>query len=257
MIRLAITTTAPTELQSKDIKKVMTTIKAKVGTGQSLSEKDFTPYWRSVAKIRKAIWIRSYRKCCYCERLRDLKGEADIDHFRPKTETAESGNPGYWWLAYDWNNLFFSCKACNKTKSSRFPLVTGKRVRIPSVNINTERPSLPHPIDEEPEGYIGYKWDESSPSEQTRPYGKDKDGRGEKSIQILGLDRPDLISEQSRSLLTLDAVVEKYYAGEHNGIQELRKKAIADIRKFTTPQNEFAGLKRAFFRARGLGNFIK
>jgi len=256
MISLSSLNSSPSELQSTKINQVITSIKAKVKSSQPLSEKDFKPYWRSDMKIRKAIWIRTNRKCCYCERPRDLMKEADIDHFRPKTSTREDGNPGYWWLAYDWNNLFFSCKACNQTKSNRFPLTSGNRARTPIDNISSENPFLPHPIDENPEQFIGYQMDESSPVEQARPYGKDKDDRGKISIRVLGLDRQDLIDEQSRSLLTLEAVVAKYYAGTHNAIQALQDIAITDIKRFTTPQNDFAGLKRAFFKARGLGTFI-
>ncbi len=257
MIRLSKTFSAPAKLQSAKVKRAKAAIQKKVASGQSLSSKtDFPDYWRSDIEIRKAIWIRSNRKCCYCERRRDLKREADIDHFRPKAEIAGGGKSGYWWLAYNWNNLFFSCKACNQTKTSEFPLVSGNRVRIPTGNINLEKPFLPHPIDEDPEKLIGYRLDEMSPVEQVKPYGKDKNGRGEKTIHILGLDRLELTSEQSRSLLILDTIVAKYYAGKHLGNTILCKNAMNEIRELTVPQNEFAGLKRAFFKARGLGKFV-
>ncbi len=256
MIRLAGKPAEPAKLQSDKVNRAKDAITAKVASGQSLSSKhDFPNHWTD-KDVRVAIWEHHHRKCCYCGRKRDLKREADIDHFRPKTETAEDGNPGYWWLAYDWNNLFFSCKACNQTKLSSFPLLSGNRARVPTDDINLEKPFLPHPIDEDPEEFIGYIWDESSPVEEVRPVGKDPDGRGSATIKILGLDRLDLTSEQSRCLLALEGYVAKYYSANYQGNPDLRTQAIADIQRLTAPQNEFAGVKRAFFRARGLGDLV-
>ncbi len=138
------------------------------------------------------------------------------------------------------------------------PLLTAERTYISASPTLADLYSIPLALpteDQNLEDY-GYIWDEKSPVEQVRPCGKDSDGRGEKSIHILGLDRAELTSEQSRGLLALAAIVEKFYAGEHFGKPLLRKNSIADIQKLTAPQNEFAGLKRAFFRARGLGNFV-
>lgn len=255
MIRLAEKPPEPTVLRSRKVERAKEAIEEKVASGEPLSSKsDFPRYWTDDA-IRKVIWNHQHKKCCYCERKRDMKREADIEHFRPKTETAEDGNPGYWWLAYDWDNLFFSCKACNQTKSSKFPLVDGDRARVPTDDINSERPILPHPVNEDSEEIIGYIWDESSPVEQVRPRGKDLEGRGDETIKILGLDRLELTSEQSRCLLSLEGIVAKYHVGNLLN-PDARDEAIEEIRKLTAPQNEFAGFKRAYFRARGLGEFV-
>lgn len=257
MIRLPPKSAAPAILKSAKVKRAEASISAIVAAGRPLSsENDFPNYWTD-DKVRKEIWENQYRKCCYCERKRDLKREPDVEHFRPKTETAEDGNPGYWWLAYNYENLFFSCKACNQIKSSQFPLVSGIRARKPGDDISLEKPFLPHPVDENPEDFIGYSWDDTgSPVEEVKPYGKDAIGRGSRSIKILGLDRPDLVSEQSRELLPLEAYVTKYYASRYLGNRELLDQIRQDIKKLTEPQNAFAGLKRAYFRARGLGELV-
>lgn len=257
MIRLASKPPEPAILSSDKVTRAKAAIAAKVAAGLALSsENDFPNYWTEI-KVRKVIWDHQHRKCCYCERIRDLKREPDVEHFRPKTETAEDGNPGYWWLAYNFKNLFFSCKACNQIKSSSFPLVSGTRARQPGDDISLEKPVLPHPIDEDPEDFIGFKWDEiSSPVEEVKPYGKDETGRGNRSIKILGLDRAELISEQSRALLSLEAYVTKYYASYYLGNTDLRDQIKLDINKLTEPQNEFAGLKRSYFKARGLGEIV-
>ncbi|HYO64970.1 MAG TPA: hypothetical protein VEU33_02705 [Archangium sp.] len=57
------------------------------------------------------------KKCCWCEQRLGYRSE-DVDHFRPKTKarrTVKRYDEGYWWLAYDRDNLFFSCAACSTT----------------------------------------------------------------------------------------------------------------------------------------------
>ncbi len=57
-------------------------------------------------------------KCCYCENKIEL---GEVEHFRPKEK--------YYWLAYSWDNLLYSCKQCNVNKSNKFELAEkGKQV---------------------------------------------------------------------------------------------------------------------------------
>jgi hypothetical protein len=76
-------------------------------------------------------------KCAWCEQLFEWKGGLEVDHYRPKCETTEwssdaqqisvqrptvSGRfPGFWWLAYSWDNWLLCCKPCNTWKGTFFP----------------------------------------------------------------------------------------------------------------------------------------
>src|SRR5215468_8122036 len=68
-------------------------------------------------------------KCAYCEEK--LSGQpGDVEHFRPKGRVCDAtfrqvfidhprwgrniAHPGYYWLAYDWDNLLPSCADCNR-----------------------------------------------------------------------------------------------------------------------------------------------
>ena len=70
------------------------------------------------------------QKCCYCESKvgKGKQSSGDIEHFRPKkySQQKEKGKkefPGYYWLAYEWDNLYFSCEICNRVhKRNLFPL---------------------------------------------------------------------------------------------------------------------------------------
>lgn len=121
MIKLTQKPDIPESLQVADVRDSLARISDKVQSGEPLTDKDFSSgIWRK-KDVRPVLWEHHNGKCCYCERKRDPKGEPDVEHFRPKTKTTEDGNPGYWWLAYDWSNLFFSCKACNQKKVRTFP----------------------------------------------------------------------------------------------------------------------------------------
>ncbi len=108
-----------------------------------------------VPKIEKALWqdfkddfsAQQHGRCGYCE-INVMVGHfGDVEHFAPKNEVAEFHvgdnegsevehlaslkgrspslkiNPGYWWLAYEWDNYLLSCMICNQTwKNSLFPV---------------------------------------------------------------------------------------------------------------------------------------
>ncbi len=56
--------------------------------------------------------------CAYCLRETDARSTHHVDHFRPK-------RGGYFWLAYEWENFFWSCSLCNEIKGDKFPLSVG------------------------------------------------------------------------------------------------------------------------------------
>jgi len=63
--------------------------------------------------------------------------------YRPKGAVQQAPGqkkeyPGYYWLAYDWNNLLFICTACNTKKRELFPLTDSKgRARSHHDDIHT------------------------------------------------------------------------------------------------------------------------
>jgi uncharacterized protein (TIGR02646 family) len=86
---------------------------------------DFSTVW---GRYKDYFEKAQEEKCAYCEGNPLVTGDGTIDHFRPKVEVKGKGNkktihrPGYWWLAYDWNNWLFSCLKCNRLKGNQFPV---------------------------------------------------------------------------------------------------------------------------------------
>ena len=85
--------------------------------------------FREVTADLKAL---SHGKCAYCETpFRNPKDS--LDRFRPKGGAlglkGDYSPDHYWWLAYDWANIYPSCSICNKLKGPKFP-VEGARAPV-------------------------------------------------------------------------------------------------------------------------------
>lgn len=157
----------------------------------------------------KELLIKLHNKsCCYCESRVTNVAYGDIEHFRPKLgyrqdEDDNFHKPGYFWLAYDWNNLLFSCQICNqKYKKNYFPLKDSSKRCNPSktFDVSQEEPLLINPSIMDPSLHI--KFDDEIPVGITE--------EGETSIKVLGLDREELNEERREVLNKLLAIKELY-----------------------------------------------
>ena len=205
------------------------------------------------------MWKHQLRKCCYCERQRDLKREPDIEHFRPKGAVWEDRtHPGYWWLAYRWGNLYFACKTCNQEyKETHFPLIGGTRARGPSDSLASEQPALIDPSADNPEELLDYTW-EPGPIPLAKPIGRDAEGRGQTTVNTVGLDRTELNTQRGRLLVSLEGLAHQLITAlntphVNEDCVRLAKKRVLDA---TKAEKEFAGFRREYFRKLGLGDYV-
>src|SRR4051812_48746150 len=69
------------------------------------------------AELTKALADLFHQKCAYCERKVDPARQV-IDHYRPQRSTVgqngETYLHHYWWLSFDWTNLYLCCPDCDK-----------------------------------------------------------------------------------------------------------------------------------------------
>ncbi|WP_170303427.1 AAA family ATPase [Reyranella soli] len=114
-------------------------------------------------------------------------------HFRPKSVVVEDkSSQGYWWLAYDWDNLFVLCPRCNQMKGARFPIpINAKRALSPGDNLSNERPLLLNPCVEDPNAHLAFD-DSGLVVGQTE--------RGRITIEIYGLNREELVSARQLAI---------------------------------------------------------
>ncbi|MFB9053994.1 hypothetical protein ACFFVB_12980 [Formosa undariae] len=154
--------------------------------------------------VKEQLKSDQHNKCCYCESKFTTNSPGDVEHFRPKGRYKIPGvpgykKPGYYWLVYDWNNLFFSCEVCNREyKKENFPLNDNCDRAIPHLKnhlIKSEKPILICPT-EKPENHLEFKEDTLIA----------KDLRGEMSIKYYGLKRKGLLDDRLSSFNRLKGI---------------------------------------------------
>ena len=111
--------------------------------------------------VKEQMMEDQHRKCAYCEQYKN--GDFGcVEHYRPKggydlgTGTPLQ-QPGYYWLAYDWKNLLFSCSECNTSyKRNHFPLVNENARDIEHRDITNEEPAIINPVTTDPGDHIEF-----------------------------------------------------------------------------------------------------
>lgn len=221
-------------------------IRKSVGSGKSKSTKiKFNTLW-STPEVKNFLYESQHRKCCYCERNRDKK-EFDVEHFRPKgkVKEAEKTHPGYWWLAYDWENLLIACKTCNQKKSTHFPLKDEKnRAYLEDTDLGKEVPILINPLKENPELFIDYDLRETKL--MVKAIGRCE--RGEKTVnKLTGINAREVMLGRKDKLVEYELIRRLL----RNGGNELYLAAIEFMRKYVSPTSEFSGFAKFYFRKEG------
>jgi uncharacterized protein (TIGR02646 family) len=143
-------------------------------------------------------------KCAYCEGKFSAFAYGDTEHYRPKGYSQQSVGgrtirPGYYWLAYEWTNLHYSCEKCNRQrKRNVFPLRNpAARARSPADNLGLEDPMLLDPTGQrDPAGHI--KFNGAVPEART--------DIGRMTIDLYYLDRIPLNAARLDHLKTVDSL---------------------------------------------------
>lgn len=200
-------------------------------------------------RVKAALEALFHQKCAYCET--QIEG-LEVDHFRPKGEVSEDPNhPGYYWLAYEWKNLYPACVFCNQRrydqpvlgdmkklpaagKATQFPLAsTGIRAWSPSADLDLEKPMLLDPCVDEPlENF------------SVNPFTGEllpKTERGEITCKIFNLNRRRVRKLRKQILQRLSGLLEQSQAPA----------IFQEIQNFSQDASPFAGSCRALIRDRG------
>ena len=107
--------------------------------------------------VKEQMMKDQHGKCAYCEQYKN--GDFGcVEHYRPKGGFGSPlQKPGYYWLAYDWQNLLFSCSECNTTyKRNLFPLVNENARDIEHRDISNEEPTIINPATTDPGEHIEF-----------------------------------------------------------------------------------------------------
>jgi hypothetical protein len=151
-------------------------------------------------ELKEQLKLEQYNKCCFCENKDfDDIAHGDVEHYRPKAAYSKGDKsktlerPGYYWMAYEWENLFYCCQICNQSfKKNYFPLTDeAKRAKSHKDKLEAHQYTLLiDPAKENPEDHIGFR--------KEIPYHKTP--KGENSIKYFGIDREKLNEKRRKHL---------------------------------------------------------
>jgi uncharacterized protein (TIGR02646 family) len=152
---------------------------------------DFDSSLYGAKSVKNALIKAQHGKCAFCESQIRHIAHGDVEHFRPKGGVRQRDadpleQPGYFWLAYVWQNLFLACQLCNQSfKKNLFPLADpAQRAHSHLDDLGAEAPMLIHPGDEEPSAFIGFRDEIAFPI--------DDDPRARTTIEVTGINREEL-----------------------------------------------------------------
>lgn len=168
-----------------------------------------------------------------------------MEHFRPKAAySQDSGDalhtPGYYWLAYEWNNLFLACQLCNQQfKKNLFPLANPfARATSHKEEVAKESPLFIDPSADDPEQFISFRGEV--------PFALDGNPRGETTIRELGLDRLKL---NERRLERYELLKKLYQLSQLRPPLPESDEAKTKLIELTQDAAEYASMARAAIRA--------
>jgi len=191
--------------------------------------------------VKETLKKTQHNKCCFCESDFSHVAAGDVEHYRPKggwiQKNEKLNTPGYYWLAYDWDNLFLSCEICNRQfKKNYFPLSTGYRARNHKDDISKEFPLFIHPAKDDPENHVMFNGE----------IAEALDRKGEITILKTGINRKPLcVSRKSR----LDAIYMIYNLASGHPDTNQKQSAREYLLNLQNNNNsEYASMLRCFFR---------
>jgi uncharacterized protein (TIGR02646 family) len=145
---------------------------------------------------REALHAAQNCKCAYCE-MQAHNVALPVEHFRPKDHAIRADGSQdrlrYWWLAWTWENLFFSCTTCNSkaNKGNRFPLsCDADALTTGAAPPGSEDALLIDPSWLDPIEHIQFKEVETG---KWSPVARSGSRHGDETIKAFGLDHPTFV----------------------------------------------------------------
>jgi len=194
---------------------------------------------------RAALFSMTHGKCAYCE-IKLTRQHGDVDHYRPIGCVAEDPtHPGYYWLAYDWENLLLSCQFCNQAhraaggavggKRDHFPLSPeSKRAMSPADSLDDEQPLLLNPRCDNPAEHLRY-------TEIGSVMPLDDSPRGRASCDFYDLNECQIVERRTERLQQILRVALRLWLADD---EDCLADAVRELAEMTSDEAEFAGMAR-------------
>jgi uncharacterized protein (TIGR02646 family) len=194
--------------------------------------------------VKEALLAAQHDKCCFCESKIAHVAFGHVEHFRPKGGVRQAKGkpletPGYFWLAYSWDNLLVACELCNtRFKGNLFPLRDpSRRAKRKADKLTLEEPMFLDPASEDPQDHIGFR--------EEYPFAINGSDRGELTWQALGLAREPLADRRREHL-----EIVKGLKAIRDGVGSATDQKIAEdlLAKFAAPKAQWSSMVQAALR---------
>ena len=202
---------------------------------------DFDAKLYGHSEVKRALIRNQNDKCAFCESWIRHISFGDVEHFRPKAGYIVGSRllrPGYFWLAYEWSNLYLSCEVCNRRhKGNLFP-IAGRRARYDHPDLSAERPRFVDPGVDEPGAHIEFLG--------AVPHGKTI--RGRETVRSLGLNREELNGvrrERLQQAVLLLEGLEINLGDTTPRVQAHVRKVLRQLCELTKPASEYSAMYKA------------
>ena len=186
----------------------------------------------AAADVKEALLELFHQKCAYCESDLDVAASFDVELFRPKWQalnrTGETNFDRYWWLAYEWSNLYPACQMCNRAKGTRFPIdgpAAPPGATPGSPAFEQELALLIDPCVDRPEQHLAFTEDGAVGSLTTR---------GTVTIQVLNLNRAALVKARQQVIEAARLRLTELLAGKSAAKEQ-------ELRAITDDANQYSG----------------
>lgn len=239
------------------------------------------PEIHGYAGARDVLAERQSYKCAYCELT--LRHEAaPVEHYRPKSRADDvdwsglttrnnprqtdleddrrfarglppsrdgfarvrwTSRPGYWWLAWTWENLVFGCGGCNSgVKNSRFPQARNARTLNEHESPPGEEEALlldPTDAVEDPIDHIHFR----KVHNRWIPTPRGGSPRGAWTIALLRLDSsPALLTAYARRVKELERRSRRFSTSSTASASVIEPQWLELCRDLFAPNEELLGL---------------
>ena len=211
---------------------------------------EFDPNIYGHPSVREMLKDAQHGKCCFCEGRFDAHAAGDVEHYRPKgavrqDKASTTVRPGYYWLAYSWENLYWCCQVCNRSnKREFFPLkFPAKRALSHKDNLAQEEPLIIDPGGkEDPRAHITFQ--------QDRAVGSTALGRT--TIKVIGLNRANLVEarlERLGEIKRLVEILEVWESDRSPGLEKVAKSALRELGRSIAPESVFSAMAMDYLSA--------
>lgn len=197
--------------------------------------------------VKNTLLNAQHEKCCYCESKFRANYPGAVDHFRPKGAVQQKRcqrreYPGYYWLAYSWENLLVGCYSCNSEhKGTLFPLSDPKtRARSHRDDLDAESPLLIDPASEEPRQHVRFRGSVVVPLTE----------RGRETVRVLALNRSDLVKDRKHWMMILEVLRKALKPGEKLD-KDWVEQAKSLLEEAIRPDAKYSSMARDFLEPNG------